>query len=303
MVTSMPDAVITFPMLGDDFALNPPSSFHLLGLDIHLYGVVIAIGFLLAIIYCNHQRRRFGLTSDNIFGMLCWAVPLAIICARLYYCLTYKDAAGVNPYFSDPLSMLYIWRGGMAIYGAIIGGVIGALIYSVRHKIPFGVFADIGAYGLLIGQCIGRWGNFFNREAFGWSENINNVFCRMGLTSPAGNTFYFHPTFLYESLWNLLGFVLLHLYLKSGRRKYDGQIFAMYVLWYGVGRFFIEGLRTDSLPLGNTVLRVSQLIAAVSVLGAAVVLAVNAFRPHDPKKLFVNVQSIVDDASAADGKE
>ena len=304
MVTSVPGATISFPMFGEGFAIDPPSSFQVFGLSFTLYGVVIAFGFLLAIFYCNHYRKKFGLTSDDFFGMMCWAVPLAIIGARLYYCITYRDASGVNPYFLDPVSIIYIWHGGLAIYGGIIGGLLGVLIYSRTHKISFGAFADMGAYGLLIGQTIGRWGNFFNREAFGWTENIDKVFCRMGLTDSAGNTIYVHPTFLYESVWNLIGFILLHLFLKSDKRKYDGQIFAMYVLWYGFGRFFIEGLRTDSLPLAGTGIRISQLLAAITVIGAAVYLVVNAIRPHDPNKLFVNVRSTIETENIAqDGEE
>ena len=151
---------------------------------------------------------------------------------------------------------------------------------------PVGPFFDIGALGLLIGQAAGRWGNFMNREAFG---RETTVFCRMGLTDSSGNTIFVHPTFLYESLWNLLGLLLLHIFSKSGKRRYDGQIFAMYVAWYGFGRMLIEGLRTDSLYLFSTGLRVSQVLAALSVIVAVVYLAVNGSLPHDKSNLFVNI--------------
>ncbi|MEG0036405.1 MAG: prolipoprotein diacylglyceryl transferase, partial [Oscillospiraceae bacterium] len=148
-------------------------------------------------------------------------------------------------------------------------------------------FLDLGGFALLIGQAVGRWGNFINREAFGRETEI---FCRMGLTDAAGNTIFVHPTFLYESLWNLLGLLLLHIFSKLGKRRYDGQLFAMYIAWYGIGRLFIEGLRTDSLYLFNTGIRVSQLLAGITVLGAIAFLAINGSRPHDSSKMLVNIK-------------
>jgi phosphatidylglycerol:prolipoprotein diacylglycerol transferase len=185
----------------------------------------------------------------------------------------------------DPISVLYIWQGGLAIYGGVIGAAIGIVVYAriKKDKVKLTAVLDITALGFLIGQSIGRWGNFINREAFG-AETTS--FLRMGLLNKlTGEVKYYHPTFLYESLWNACGFVLLH--FLSKKRKYDGQIALGYVAWYGLGRAMIEGLRTDSLYWGP--IRVSQLLAAVSCVAAVAVLIFMAFKQHDPEKMFVNV--------------
>ena len=187
-----------------------------------------------------------------------WLIPLCIVGARLYFvAFRWSDYAG------DPASILAIWEGGLAIYGGIIAGVL-CIVFVCRHKkIPIPAMLDLSVYGLLIGQILGRWGNFMNREAFGAETTI---FCRMGLTDPAGNTIYVHPTFLYESLWNLIGLVFLIVFQKKGRRAYDGQCAEIYFFWYGLGRAWIEGLRTDSLYLGSTGIRISQLLSLVLVV-------------------------------------
>jgi len=281
---SMPNAAISFPLFGNSFSITATESFNIFGLTLHWYGTIIAVGFLLAVIYVSKRGRQFGLTQDNIIDMLICAVPSAVVGARLYYVIfnysIYKDN------FWD---IFKIWNGGLAIYGAIIGAVIAVIIYCKIKKMPMGPFFDLGSLGLLIGQAVGRWGNFINREAFGRETSI---FCRMGLTDSAGNTIYVHPTFLYESLWNLLGLLLLHIFSKSSKRRYDGQLFAMYVAWYGFGRMLIEGLRTDSLYLFNTGLRVSQVLGGLSVVAALVYLAVNGSRPHDPDKMYVNIRRL-----------
>lgn len=278
---SMPNATITFPMFGDGFSITAPGSYSIFGLTLYWYGTIIAIGFLLAVIYVTKRSKQFGLTQDNIIDMLICAVPSAVIGARVYYVIfnfsLYKD---------NLWDIFKIRDGGLAIYGAIIFAVLAVIIYCKVKKMPMGPFFDIGALGLLIGQAAGRWGNFMNREAFG---RETTVFCRMGLTDSSGNTIFVHPTFLYESLWNLLGLLLLHLFSKSGKRRYDGQIFAMYVAWYGFGRMLIEGLRTDSLYLFSTGLRVSQVLAALSVIVAVVYLSVNGSLPHDKSKMLVNI--------------
>lgn len=277
---SIPNAVISFPMFGDSFSITAPGSYSLFGLTLYWYGTIIAAGFLLAVIYVTKRSKQFGLTQDNIIDMLICAVPSAVVGARLYYVIfnfsLYKDN------FWD---IFKIRDGGLAIYGAIIFALLAIIIYCKVKKMPAAPFFDIGALGLLIGQSAGRWGNFMNREAFG---RETTVFCRMGLTDASGNTVFVHPTFLYESLWNLLGLLLLHIFSKSGKRRYDGQLFAMYIAWYGFGRMLIEGLRTDSLYLFSTGLRVSQVLAAVSVIAALVYLAVNGSLPHDKSKMLVN---------------
>ena len=268
-------AAISFPLFGEDFSICPPASFSFLGKEIYFYGVLIALGFALAVIYAMRRSRPvFGIKSDDVIDMLLCAVPLAVIGARLYYCLTYKDADGSNPYLSDPVSMIYIWKGGLAIYGGVIGAALGVVIICRAKKISTGAMLDVGGLGLLIGQAVGRWGNFMNREAFGWSEKVDSLFCRMGLTVPGYDTFYVHPTFLYESLWNALGLLWLHIYSKKCRRRFDGQLFVIYIGWYGLGRMLIEGLRTDSLWLVPGVIRVSQLLAAITLVAAIALLII-----------------------------
>ena len=269
---------ISFPNLGIE--LNPSRvAFTLFGKDIYWYGVIIALGFILAVIYGMRRARTVGLTDDHILDMLFAAVPSAIVCARLYYCVFYWEL-----YADDPISMLYIWEGGLAIYGGIIGAVAAVLIFCRVRKIPAGPMLDVGGLGLLIGQTVGRWGNFINREAHG---AVTDSFLKMGIADKMGNVTYFHPTFLYESLWNVAGFAFLHWYLK--KRKFDGEVFLLYVAWYGLGRAWIEGLRTDSLYLFGTGIRVSQLLAAVSFLGAVGLLIwIRRTKKPDPAELYVN---------------
>jgi len=203
--------------------------------------------------------------------------PFAILCARAYYCIfSWSDFA------SNPISVLYIWNGGLAIYGGVLGAVIGVSVFCKVKHIKLAALLDLVALGFLIGQSIGRWGNFFNREAFGAATDS---FLRMGLFNTRTNAFeYYHPTFLYESVWNLTGFVLLH--FLSKKRRYDGQIALGYAAWYGLGRALIEGLRVDSLYLGP--IRVSQLLAAVSCIAAVGILLWQGMRSHDPAKLYAN---------------
>ena len=269
---------ISFPGLGLSF--NPSRvAFSIGSKPIYWYGIIIAAGFLLAVYYAMRRADQFGLTQDNIIDMLICAVPLAIIGARAYYCLF-----SWNLYKDDPIRVLYIWEGGLAIYGGVIGAAIGLFLYAKVKKVKTSALLDIGGLGLLIGQSIGRWGNFMNREAFGAQTDS---FLRMGLTDASGATIYVHPTFLYESVWNAVGLLILHFYSK--RRKFDGQIFLMYLGWYGLGRMFIEGLRTDSLYVGASNLRVSQLLAGICFLAVVIFLVYDKiFREHDPKDLYVN---------------
>lgn len=277
--TMLRGAEISFPMLGD-WSVNPPYSFTVFGFEIYFYGVIIAAAFILAALFCARKAAEFGLTSDGLFDLVIWLIPACIIGARLYYVLFKLDY-----FIANPSKIFSVRDGGLAIYGGIIAGVITGIIWSRRKKIPVFAVGDLAAFGLLIGQAVGRWGNFINREAFG---AVTDVFCRMGLTMPGQETLYVHPTFLYESLWNLAGLIILCVLSKLGKRKYDGQFFWSYILWYGLGRAWIEGLRTDSLYIGSTDIRVSQLLAAVSALAALIVLIVNAKKAHKPEDLFVN---------------
>ena len=268
---------ISFPAFG--IKINPSLGFSLGPLEFRWYGLLIALGLMLAVFYGCKRSKHFGLRSDDILDGVLFIVPFAVLCARLYYCVfewpLYRD---------NPISILYIWEGGLAIYGGVIGAAIGIVIFALIKKDKVNLLAvlDITALGFLIGQSIGRWGNFFNREAFGAETN---VFIRMGLMDgDTGVITYHHPTFLYESLWNACGFVLLH--FLSKKRRYDGQIALGYMAWYGLGRAMIEGLRTDSLYWGP--FRVSQVLAAASCIIAVGVLIFFHLRKPNPEKLFVN---------------
>ena len=277
--------IISFPGLGIE--INPPKGFEIGPVHIQFYGAIIAFGLVLAAIYAMKRKDRFGITENDLLDGLLWIVPFAVLCARLYYCAFEWDR-----YADDPIRILFIWEGGLAIYGGVIGAVIGIFVYSKIKKLNPFTLLDLVGLGFLIGQSIGRWGNFFNREAHG---GVTDNFLRMGLLDPvtrAGE--YYHPTFLYESVWNAVGFVILH--FLSKKRKYDGQIALGYVAWYGLGRALIEGLRTDSLWWGP--FRVSQVLAAVSCIGAVAVLIIMAFRPHDPKNLFVHKRAAAEAAAA-----
>ncbi len=267
---------ISFPFFGIE--IDPIRVIQIGPLNLHIYGLLIGLGLVLAVLYGWRRSRQFGIKVDDITDGVLWVVPFAIICARAYYCIFEWE----EQFASDPISVLYIWNGGIAIYGGIIGAVIGIAAFCHFKKIKFAAVLDLVLLGFLIGQSIGRWGNFFNREAFGAETEI---FIRMGLfNSRTGVTTYHHPTFLYESAWNAAGFVILH--FLSKKRQYDGQIALGYALWYGLGRMFIEGLRTDSLYWGD--FRVSQILAGVTAIAAAVALFVLSTRKHEPEKLFVN---------------
>ena len=272
----MTNYIIQFPGLG--LELNPPASFSIGSIEIRFYGLIIALGLVLAVVYALRRKEQFGLSEDDLLDGVLWIAPFAIVCARLYYCAFEWDR-----YAGNPISILYIWEGGIAIYGAVIGAALGVFIHCrFIKKISVPAVLDIVSLGFMIGQMMGRWGNFFNREAHG---GVTESFLRMGLINPAtGTGAFYHPTFLYESLWNLVGFIILHFFSK--KRKYDGQVALMYVAWYGLGRSIIEGLRTDSLWWGN--FRVSQVLAAATCFAAVVALIVLSFRPHEQKDLFAN---------------
>ncbi len=283
----MSRAAISFPMLGD-FSFNPSNYISIGGFRVYWYGIIIAAGFLLAVIYASKRAKQFGFTPDNILDVILLGVPLGIICGRLYYVIFYWKL------YQNDLSRIFDIRdGGLGMYGVLFGAILALIIYSKHKKVSILAFLDLICIGFLIGQFIGRWGNFINREAYGYETDI---FCRMGLTLN-GETIYVHPTFLYESLWNFAGFILIH--FLSKKRKYDGQVFLMYLGWYGLGRMFIEGLRTDSLYLFNTGIRVSQLVAAISLIVSLMLLLYNKIRvQHNPMDLFVN-RKLAQEAAAS----
>ena len=285
----MSTAAISFPLLGS-WSICPSNSFTLFGHTFYWYGVIIACGFLLAVSYCYSRcERDFGITQNDLTDVLLFGVPLGIIGARIYYVVFFGS-------YRTLADMVKIWEGGLAIYGGIIAAVITVVVVCRVKKISWLAVMDVISFGFLIGQCIGRWGNFMNREAFGYETDI---FCRMGLTLN-GATIYVHPTFLYESLWNLIGFIGLHILSKKTVRKFDGQYFLTYIAWYGLGRVWIEGLRSDSLYIAGSGIRVSQLIAGVTFLAAAALLAVILRSGKcSPDKLFVNRAAAAKAAAAA----
>ena len=266
---------ISFPGLGLEF--NPGRILQIGPLNIYFYGLLIALGMSLAAIYGLRRCKQFGLKQDDVIDGALAIIPFAVLCARLYYCIFQWDM-----YKDNPISILYIWEGGLAIYGGVLGAALGIIVFAKVKKVSLPAVLDIVALGFLIGQSIGRWGNFFNREAFG-SET--DSFLRMGLYNTYTKTWEFHhPTFLYESLWNAVGFAALH--FLSKKRQYDGQIALGYAAWYGLGRAMIEGLRTDSLYWGS--FRVSQMLALISFIVATGALIAFAIRKPDKEKLYVN---------------
>ena len=268
-------SAISFPALGIE--VDPGRTLSVGPFTIHYYGLIIAIGLMLAVLYASRRSKEFGIREDDLLDGVLWVTPFAIVCARIYYvAFSWAD------YASNPISVLYIWEGGIAIYGGVLGAILGMYVMCRVKKVKFTTVLDLVLMAFLIGQSIGRWGNFVNREAFGAATD---AVTRMGLfNTKTGSWEYYHPTFLYESVWNAVGFVLLH--FLSKKRKYDGQIALGYAAWYGLGRSFIEGLRVDSLYWGP--FRVSQVLAAVTCVAALSVLVWQQTKAHDPAMLYVN---------------
>jgi len=255
-------------MFGEGFVMNLPRFFTIFGFNIYYYGLFITAGYALAGVYLIKRRQLFRLTTDNLLDLVIIAVVCGLVGARLYYMIFNFDN------FFAPGKWGNIFRlreGGLAVYGGIIASGLGFLAYSRIKKIPFGSTLDAAGFGLFIGQAVGRWGNFINREAYGVETDLP---WRMGLTT-GGSTIFVHPAFLYESLWNLVGLLIMHVFSKKSKTKYPGQYFLFYVAWYGLGRFMIEGLRTDSLLIPGTDNRVSQWLGALSCLAALIILFVN----------------------------
>lgn len=277
-LSGLSDNEIVFPKLGIDIHVNS-EAFTVFGATVTWYGVIITVGMLLAMIYGFSRMRSFGLDSDRAIDGVIGGVIGGILGARIYYIIFHW-----SEYAGDWKAIFNIRNGGLAIYGGIIGAMlIGSLICKLR-KVRLLPMYDVTALGFLIGQAIGRWGNFTNHEAFG--SNTDSIFgMSSGHIQAWIRTHYadgsvvadqpVHPCFFYESMWCLLGFVLLHIISKKWR-KFDGQIFLMYVVWYGAGRFFIESLRTDSLYIGTV--KVSQALALVSVVAGIVLLLIGFSR-------------------------
>ncbi len=280
---------ISFPGLGiEPFTLHSevfPNS----GISIRWYGVIITVGMILAVLYALWHAKTERVKSDDVIDLALSVIIFGVLGARLYYVIMefplYLVTRGTfwENLWDTLYGMIAIWNGGLAIYGGIIGGFLAALVVSRVKRIKFPVIADIAGPSVIVGQIIGRWGNFVNVEAFGgptelpWrmcSPVIARDFLSKNLVDAAGyqavldGTLGAHPTFLYESLWNLVGFVIITAMYR--KKKFHGQMFLVYMTWYGFGRMLIEGLRTDSLYVGP--LRVSQLVGAVTFLVGAVLL-------------------------------
>lgn len=248
---------ISFPGLGLNFTINNVA-FHLFGRSVYWYAIIILTGFILALGFVCITCKKRGIEADNIIDIGIYGLFFGIICARIYYVIF-----AWNEFSGDPLSAFRIWEGGLAIYGGIIGAIITAIIYCRVKKLDTLKVFDVCAPGLLIGQAIGRFGNFVNAEVYGretslpWGMSINGEAA-------------VHPLFIYESLWNVLGLILILLF--RDKKKSDGQVFFFYIMWYSVGRFFLEGMRPPQyiLYMIPNVLAASQVVA---VLGAAAGIA------------------------------
>ena len=275
-MTALKDMPISFPGLFGDWEFNPdPIAIHI-GHGVYWYGIILACAMLAGLFLCMKQAKRFGLTEDNVLDLVLWAVPCCILGSRIYYVIFYLDLYRNADGGLDWGRIIAIWDGGLAIYGTVIAGVIVVLIFTKVKKLRFAAMTDLAAMGLLLGQIIGRWANFINREAFG---GLTELPWRMRLWVSASQYIEVHPTFLYESLWNLAGLLLMLFVVTKGRRL-DGEHTWFYFLWYGLGRSWIEGLRTDSLYLFDWTfmgqpIRVSQALSMVMVVVAAVMLFYN----------------------------
>ncbi|WP_339254176.1 prolipoprotein diacylglyceryl transferase [Sporosarcina sp. FSL W8-0480] len=244
-----------------DFMTINPTAFELGPISVRWYGILITTGIILAFFVVQKEMVKRGMHPDFLTDLLIWAVPISIISARIYYVIFSWDS-----YRGNPADMFKIWEGGIAIHGALIGAFLTTYFFTKKRGISFWKVVDIAVPGILIGQIIGRWGNFINQEAHGgpvseqflantWiPEWIMNQMTIEGVT--------YHPTFLYESLWNVVGLIIV-LIIRRVRLK-RGEIFFFYLIWYSIGRFFIEGMRTDSLYGGD--LRAAQIVSILAIL-------------------------------------
>lgn len=273
------NTTIRFPHLG--LTLNPGKSFTVFGIEIAYYGVIIALAMLMGALVAYREAKKTGQKVDDYVDFTLYTLIAAIIGARIYYVIFEWDY-----YSAHPLEIFNLRAGGLAIYGGVLASVLTLFIFTKVKKLKFWLMADTAVQGLIIGQIIGRWGNFFNREAFGGytdglfamqlpvsaAKGITQELIEHLVTIDGVSYVQVHPTFLYEGVWNLLLFIGICIYKRH--KKFDGEIFAIYLMGYGIGRFFIEGLRTDQLvikTLGG--IAASQVLSIVLILlGAAFVI-------------------------------
>ncbi|MEK4014300.1 prolipoprotein diacylglyceryl transferase [Peribacillus sp. FSL M8-0224] len=249
-------------------------------IQVHWYGLIIGFGVLLGLIIALRESERRGLDKEIFTDLILFAVPIAIISARIYYVIFQWEY-----YSQNPGDIIKIWNGGIAIHGALIGSVLTAIVFAKVKKVSFWKLVDIAAPSLLLGQAIGRWGNFMNQEAHG-GEVTRSFLENMHLPEFIINQMYingtyYHPTFLYESIWNILGVIILLSLRKVNLRR--GELFLTYVIWYSIGRYFIEGLRTDSLMLTES-LRIAQVISVVLIAVAIALVVYRRVRGHADKR-------------------
>ncbi len=314
---------VSFPDLGLEFTLNRVAfTLPVLGRPVYWYGVIITCGLILAVYLCSRWGKRFGITEDNIIDMMLFAVPAALVAIRVYYVVFNLDMYRRGDGSLDWGRIVNYGDGGLAIYGAIISSAIVLLIFCRKKKLSFLAYADLGVHGLFIGQLIGRWGNFMNVEAYGSATALPWRMCgpsiaagmlQNGYVDQAGyeailsGALGVHPTFFYESAWNLVGLIVV--YWMGKRRRFDGECFLFYFFWYGLGRAWIEGLRTDSLylfgwELFGVPIRVSQLLAAVTCVLAGGTLAWALWKYRGGKKeLFVERRATQAAQDAGSGEE
>ena len=271
---------VSFPGLGIEPFHMDRIAFSLFGIDVNWYGLIITCGMILAVLYALWHAKHEGVKSDHIIDLALALIFCGVIGARLYYVIMEFDQYLVSggTFLQNLGGTLYnciaIWNGGLAIYGGIIAGFLAALAVARAKRIPFPVIADIAGPAVMVGQIIGRWGNFVNVEAYGAETTLP---WRMGVLYSFNDGVSFvsekfvHPTFIYESLWNLLGLILITYFYK--KKKFHGQMFLSYMTWYGFGRMLIEGLRADSLYVGS--IRISQLVGFVTFVVGAVLIIVN----------------------------
>lgn len=247
---------VTFPKLNLRFSINPVA-FKFLSVSVYWYGILVCLGFVLGFLYSLHKAKVFGINKNKITDVAIVSVASSIVGARAYYVVFCTD---INYYLNNPIKIFAVNEGGLAVYGGIIFAVVTACILCKIEKINYLKVLDVSTFGLLTGQSIGRWGNFFNQEAFGTQTDF-----LLGMCSENTGNVPVHPCFLYESIWCFFGIIFLE---NINRRRYsfNGQLFLCYMLWYGIGRFFIESIRSDSLLIPFTKIKISKVISLILII-------------------------------------